>query len=103
MRAVIEGKVLTKYEDGKLPTRTKSFFNRHKILSVHNMITKNALLFIHKLNYFQHLLPESVRDTVSNNRPESRNNETDAAAWQLTYGSVHFRKSLFFKGPLLNG
>ena len=101
IRAVIEGRVLTKYEDGNLPTHTKSFFNKHKILSVHNIITKNALIFIHKLNHFPDLLPESVRDTISHSRPVSRNIETDAAAWQLAYGSVHFKRSLFFKGPLL--
>ena len=101
MRAIIEGKVFTKYEDGKLPTRTKSFFNKYKILSVHNIITKNALVFIHKLNHFPDMLPESVRDTISQNRPVSRTNEMDAAVWQLSYGSTHFKKSLFFKGPLL--
>ena len=98
MRAIIEGKVFTKYEDGKLPTRTKSFFNKYKILSVHNII---ALVFIHKLNHFPDMLPESVRDTISQNRPVSRTNEMDAAVWQLSYGSTHFKKSLFFKGPLL--
>ena len=36
-------------ETGELPCHTKALFNRNKILTVHNLITKNCLTTMHKI------------------------------------------------------
>ena len=61
------GFVNFKYRDGMIPSHTKSSFNSMKVLTVQNFIAKNALIFIHKVLCFPHLLPKSVRETVPNN------------------------------------
>ena len=57
------------YKDGNLPTHTKSGFRQHGVLTVHGIITKNVLIFMHKLNNFPNVLPPSVRETIGANAP----------------------------------
>ena len=57
IRAVMAGFVNFRYRDGIIM----------KVLTVQNVIAKNALIFMHKITYFQNLLPKSVRETLPNN------------------------------------
>ena len=50
IRAVMPGFVRYFYKDGVIPTPTKSAFNEHKILTVHNIIAKKYIIFYVK-NY----------------------------------------------------
>ena len=102
MRSVMDGFVVIRYTDGKLPSHTKSSFNEHGILSIQNLIVKNALIFMHKINYFPELLPKSIRELISEDRPTSSSTHTDSAGWLSKYSSTHYKKSLVYKGPLLS-
>ena len=50
MRAVMPGWVNYFYKDGIHPTHTKASFTTFKILTVHNVILKNMLIFLDKVN-----------------------------------------------------
>ena len=105
IRAVMSGYVSYKYnkEDGTLPTHTKSFFKEHKILTIHGIIAKNALVFMHQVKFFRDTLPPSVSGLISQNAPcfSTSQEFDDHLEWNNKYNSVSLRSSLFFKGPLL--
>ena len=48
MRAVMPGYVNYFYKEGKIPTHTKESFYKYNILTIHGIIIKNALIFMHK-------------------------------------------------------
>ena len=106
MRAVMSGFVNYKYnkEDGSLPTHTKSSFNEHQILTIHGMIIKNALLFMHQVKHFKDSLPRSIIELISDDAPcFSENPDFEShLEWNTVYNSSSFRSSIFFKGPLLS-
>ena len=60
LRAVIPGFINYKYRDGNIPGHTKAFFTEYKILTIQNIITLNALIFMHKINKYRSLLPLSI-------------------------------------------
>ena len=101
----MSGHVIYKYdkEDGSLPTHTKRSFNENRILTIQNLITKNALLFIHQVKYFRSRLPPSICELIPEDAPcFSETPDLDShLEWDKTYNSVPFRNSIFFKGPLL--
>ena len=103
MRAVMPGYVNYFYKDGKLPTHTKSGFRQHGVLTVHGIITKNVLIFMHKLNNFPNLLPPSVRETIGANAPIRRvcSDHETCKDWLEIFGTNIFNKSISYKGPLL--
>ena len=103
MRAVMPGYVNYFYKDGKLPTHTKSGFRQHGVLTVHGIITKNVLIFMHKLNNFPNLLPPSVRETIGANAPIRRvcSDHETCKDWLEIFGTHIFNKSIAYKGPLL--
>ena len=103
IRAVMPGYVNYYYTDGILPTSTKSKFNEFEILTVHSIVVRNAQIFMQKVNNLPHLLPSSVRETISVLAPRrscDSNHET-CHAWLEDFGSHVYRNSLFFKGPLI--
>ena len=57
---------------------------------------------MHKINYFPELLPKSIRELISEDRPTSSSTHTDSAGWLSKYSSTHYKKSLVYKGPLLS-
>ena len=62
MRAVIPGFINYRYRsDGTLPGHTKSYFTKYDILTIHNVIVANALVFMHKVRHFPLELPLSVK------------------------------------------
>ena len=62
---------LFKYRNDLIPPHTKSSFNSMKVLTVLNVIAKNALFFMHKIRYFLNLLPKSVIETIPSNAPNN--------------------------------
>ena len=68
MRAVILGFINYRYRsDGTPPGHTKSYFTKYDIITIHNVIVTNALVFMHKVRHFPLELPQSVRKTIPEN------------------------------------
>ena len=89
------------YKDGKIPTHTKSSFNNYRILTVHGIIMKNALLFMHKIKYFSGQIPTSITSMIPENIPDTSATYETSSSWLSIYGQSVFRSSVFYKGPLL--
>ena len=101
LRAVIPGFTNYWYKDGELPAHTKLSFQAYDILTVHSIIVKNALIFMHKINNFPRLLPASINETIPKNIPNVGDNFDNSQQWIENYGQPLYNKSISFKGPLL--
>ena len=101
IRAVMPGFVQSYYKDGILPAHTKVSFNKYKILTVHNVIAKNTMVFMHKINYFPDMLPNSIKETIAPDAPVRGSNHETCQDWLSIFGTCVYNKSIFFKGPLL--
>ena len=101
MRATAPGFMQYFYEDGVLPTHTKSSFKDLKILTVFNLISVNATVFMHRARRFPESLPTSVRSIIDSSAPSGGDEDAYSQSWSSKYGSNIFGKSLCFKGPLL--
>ena len=66
------------------------------------MIVTNALLLIYKIRYIPSLLPISVRLVIADDAPIPGSTFETSNAWLTIYGDTVYRKSVFFKGPLLS-
>lgn len=105
MRAVMAGSVNYFYNEGTCPTHTKSAFTKFSILTVHNIILKNMLLLMNKVQNFPRLLPVSVVNLIPPNapNPSCTDNQIDyCSSWYQEFNSVPYNTSTFFKGPLLH-
>ena len=105
IRAVIPGFANYFYKDGKTPHHTKAAFAEYGILTIQNIIVKNALLFMYKCSRQRdqicHTLPNSVVATIRNDAPTCGSTHETNKDWLETYSTRSFTRSLFFKGPLL--
>ena len=101
LRAVIPGFINYKYKNGKLPGHTKSKFSDYKILTIHNIIAQNAFILLHKIQNYPSLIPQSIRDTIPDNSPVVGSTHQDCENWLKVYDNQYYRKSVFFKGPIL--
>ena len=101
VRATAPGFMQYFYEDGVLPTHTKSSFKDLKILTVFNLISVNATVFMHRARQFPESLPTSVRSIIDSSAPSDGDEDAYSQSWSSKYGSNIFGKSLCFKGPLL--
>ena len=102
IRAIVPGFINYKYSDGELPGHTKPYFNEYTILGMHGVIVTNALLFIYKIRCIPSLLPISVRLVIADDAPIPGSTYETSHAWLTIYGDTVYRKSVFFKGPLLS-
>ena len=102
MRAVMPGYVNYFFKDGVVPTHCKHAFNEYNIITVHNIIIKNALLFVLKTMKFQSNLPRSARQLIPKNvpTPGTIHDDQSAVVWMSSYNTTQYRASLFYKGPL---
>ena len=89
------------FKDGQLPAHTNDSMKEYGILTIHGVIVKNALLLMHKIKYFPHTVPRSIKNLFPNNVPTFDSNQDNSSDWLSTYGNSVFRQSIFFKGPLL--
>ena len=66
------------------------------------MIAKNAAIFMFKLYYHKSLLPDSIVELFPSDipLPSGMNHELNCD-WLNNYGTVSYRNSIFYKGPLL--
>ena len=101
MRAVIPGFIKYFYKDGITPGHTKEYFNKYKILTVHNIITLNAIMIMKKVRFYPTLVPKSIIETISDDSPNIGSNHEDCGMWLKVYNTPTYRNSLFFKGPML--
>ena len=103
IRTVMPGFKNFFFKDGITPAHTKPGFTKYNILSVHGVVVKNALIFMHKVKYLPSILPPSIKDTIDPNSPlsyASPSHET-CKTWLDSFNDNYHRKSVFFKGPLL--
>ena len=101
IRAVMPGYVRYNYKDGITPGPTKSAFSKYGILTIQNLITFNAFLFIYKIRNCPSLIPPSVRYTISDDCPKSGSTHETCEVWLKNYNNHVYNKSVFFKGPLM--
>ena len=101
MRAVIPGFIKYFYKDGITPGHTKEYFNKYKILTIHNIITLNAIMIMTKVRFYPTLVPKSIKETISDDSPKIGSNHEDCDMWLKVYNTPTYRNSLFFKGPML--
>ncbi|KAL5253023.1 hypothetical protein ACHWQZ_G015697 [Mnemiopsis leidyi] len=102
MRTVMSGYVNYKYRDGRPPDHTKQSFEKHNVLTVHNVIVKNALTLMHKVKNMPGLLPNSIKALFSVNIPITNSTYENCEEWLSTYNTPTFRQSIFYKGPMLS-
>ena len=101
LRAVVPGFINYKYRDGVIPGHTKQYFSDFKILTIHGIITSNALIFIRKVRHFPSSLPYSIVETISSDSPVPGSTHDTCANWLKIYNNFLHNKSIFYKGPLL--
>ena len=101
LRGVIPGFINYKYKDGKTPGHTKQFFSEYKILTIHSIIALNTLIFMQKTINYPSLLPKSILNTIGQGSPVPGSTHHSCEQWLKDYDNIHYRKSIFFKGPLL--
>ena len=89
------------YRDGELPGHTKLYFTEYKILSIQNLMARNALIFMQKIRNFTSLLPRSIRDTIYTESPRPESTYEICENWFKFDNNHYFRKYIFCKGPLL--
>ncbi len=101
LRAIMPGYINYRYNDGVHPAHTKQSFKEYEILTIHGIIVKNALIFMHKIRHFLTLLPLSVRETISAIAPTVRSDHVNSSSWFELYGLTSYKSTIFHKGPLL--
>ena len=97
MRSIIPGYVNYFNKDVVLPAHTKGSFNEYKILTIHGIKVKSALIFLHKIKYFPESLPLSIRETLPDNAPSQNSTHENGITWLNKYGQSHFNLSIFLR------
>ena len=101
MRAVASGFIQYHWKEGIAPTCTKPIFKEHKVLTIHGIIVRNALLFMHWVKFFPTDLPISVYESVDICSPVRNTDHDTNLEWFSQFNNKYFRSSVFLKGPLL--
>ena len=95
------GYVNYRYKDGKPPDHIKQAFKEYEILTVHGVITRNALILMHKLKSMPHLLPRSIKELFPDNIPKFGTSYEENAEWLSIYSGSNLRFSKIYKGPII--
>ena len=101
IRCIMNGFVNFRYNDGIPPDHTKHAFREFGILTVHGVIVQNALILMHKHKNFKSLLPQSINEIFPNNTPNYGSSFEENSDWLSVYNCPEFRRSVFYKGPML--
>lgn len=56
---------------------------------------------MNKIQYYPHLLPDSVAQTICRDSPSTDTNTDYSSDWYSKYSSIPYNNTIFFKGPLL--
>ena len=75
--------------------------DQYNILTAHNIILKNILIFLNKVHNYPSSLPYLVRHTISPDSPSPSSPSDYTSDWYTTYNRTPYNTSVFFKGPLL--
>ena len=87
-------------DTGELPCHTRDLFNQHKILTVHNLITKNCLTLMHK-TYFD-LSPIPIGNFFTKNNSLDRNSRREPEFFVVRRSRLFsLDRTLYMKGPRL--
>ena len=86
--------------DCYLPIQNQALI-KFKILTVHGVIARNALIFMHKIRNFPQLVPSSVRETIASDAPTRGSSYETCQEWLANFGTNVYSNSIFFKGPLI--
>ena len=70
-------------------------------ITVHGVIVQNALILMHKHKNFKSLLPQSINEIFPNNTPNYGSSFEENSDWLSVYNCPEFRRSVFYKGPML--
>ena len=99
MRTLIPGYVNYYYNKvtKEPPNHTKQAFNDNKILIVYSLILKNLMLFMYKLNYHTHLIPDGIIAIFPCPGPTTETETIDVLSERL----VTEANSMFVKGKRL--
>ena len=89
------------YKDGVCPTHTKPIYSNLNILTVHNIILKNILNFIDKINNNTTALPISILKTIAHDAPSTNIVLENCMDWYNRLNTNVYRTSIFLKGPML--
>ena len=85
-------------DTGELPCHTKDIFSRNNILTVHNLIAKNCLIFMQKV--YLNISPKNILQLfsiVNENRPRR-----EPTFFKVPYSRIKsLDKTLAFRGPSL--
>ncbi len=98
MRSIMPGNTNYFYKEGQCPTHTKPAFTELNIPTVQNIILKNILIFMNKVHNFPHLLPFSVRQTISSASPSPSTLTEHTSDWYTTHNRTPYNTSVFLKG-----
>ena len=101
VRATIPGFINYFFKDGITPLHTKPSFNEYNILTIHNIIAKNVMIFMNKVHNSPSLLPPSIKNLIPDNAPIPGSTHETCLAWIDCFRTIRLRNSLFYKGPLL--
>ena len=97
LRAVILGFINYKYKDGRIPGHTKEYFSEYKILTIHNIIVLNTLIFMQKTINYPSLLPKSILSTIVEGSPIPGSTHESCDQWLNIYDNCYYRNSIFSK------
>ena len=100
LRAVIPGFINYRYRAGDIPGHTKFYFSEYNILTVHNTIVLNTLVFMEKIHKYARLLPLTIVKTISDDSPVPGSTHESCENWLKIY-NFRYHSSVFYKGPLL--
>ena len=100
MRALMPGYREIYYKDGKNPCHTKPAFTQYNILTVHMVILKNIVIYMHKRHKFPQLLPPSILDIIGGDAPVPGSTHETNVDWLNRNSTKTVRRSITYKGPL---
>ena len=70
-------------------------------MTIHSIIILNTLIFMQKTINYPSLLPASILNTIGQGSPVPGSTHHSCEQWLKNYDNYYYRKSIFFKGPLL--
>ena len=83
------------YKEGVTPTHTRNCFKEYEVLTVHEVIVINTLLFMHKISHFVKLLPSSIVNTLPEIIPKLEHTHHDCLECLVIYNNIPYRTSVF--------
>ena len=85
---------------GDIPCHTKPIFNAHDLLTVHNIVAKNCLLFMHKIQL--DISPPKIKDLFNIANNDGIRTRREPKFFEVPYTRLKtLDRTLWIKGPKL--